>query len=130
MPTHSQPRCTAARTAPRMTAFRPGASPPPARASVPAFCVRWPVSLGALAAVAWGATGYAPGRVAAGPGFWSGLAALGAAGALTRRYGVPLPGNGFSSYVLGVVAVAALDRRRPLPGVGAAVPMLGGALFL
>jgi len=85
----------------------------PRLALAPAFVVRSLVSLGALAAVAWAATAYATGRVAAGPGFWSGLAALGAAGALTRRYGVPLPGNGFSSYILGVVALAALDSGWP-----------------
>src|SRR3989442_14753029 len=34
MPTHSQPRCTAARTAPRMTALSPGASPPPGEMAI------------------------------------------------------------------------------------------------
>src|SRR5438552_3115879 len=34
MPTHSQPRCTAARTAPRMTALSPGASPPPVEMAI------------------------------------------------------------------------------------------------
>jgi len=31
-------------------------------------------------------------------------------GALTRRYGIVLPGNGFSSFILGVTAYAILDR--------------------
>src|SRR5260370_37525908 len=34
MPTHSQPRCIADRTAPRMTALRLGASPPPVEIAI------------------------------------------------------------------------------------------------
>src|SRR5574342_583847 len=38
------------------------------------------------------------------------LAGLVGVGALTRRFGIPLPGNGFSSYVLGVTTFAVLER--------------------
>src|SRR5947209_12810405 len=76
----------------------------------PALLPRALVSLGALFAIGWAALGYASGAARAGPGFTTELLALAVVGALTRRYGIPLPGNGFSSYVLGVVAYALLAR--------------------
>src|SRR6058998_2635985 len=76
----------------------------------PALLPRALVSLGALFAIGWAALGYASGAARAGPGFAMELLALAVVGALTRRYGIPLPGNGFSSYVLGVVAYALLAR--------------------
>src|SRR3989442_857961 len=75
----------------------------------PALLPRALVSLGALVAIAWAALGYGSGAARAGPGFATELLVLAVVGALTRRYGIPLPGNGFSSYVLGVVAYALLD---------------------
>src|SRR5436189_89825 len=74
----------------------------------PALLPRALVSLGALFAIGWAALGYASGAARAGPGLAMELLALAVVGALTRRYGIPLPGNGFSSYVLGVVAYALL----------------------
>src|SRR5207245_9405182 len=76
----------------------------------PALLPRALVSFGALFAIGWAALGYASGAARAGPGFAMELLALAVAGALTRRYGIPLPGNGFSSYVLGARAYALLAR--------------------
>src|SRR3989442_1307372 len=79
----------------------------------PALLPRALVSFGALVAIGWAAFAYGSGAARAGPGFATELLALAVAGALTRRYGIPLPGNGFSSYVLGVVAYALLRAARP-----------------
>src|SRR5207302_289261 len=76
----------------------------------PALLPRALVSFGALVAIAWAALAYGSGAARAGPGFATELLVLAVVGALTRRYGIPLPGNGYSSYVLGVVAYALLDR--------------------
>src|SRR5207249_5450431 len=77
----------------------------------PALLPRALVSLGALFAIGWAALGYASGAARAGPGFTTELLALAVVGALTRRYGIPLPRNGFSSYVPGVVADPPLAAR-------------------
>jgi methyl-accepting chemotaxis protein len=77
---------------------------------VPASIVPAVVALGALAAVGVAFTGYATGRLATGGSFALALGGLVAVGALTRRFGIALPGNGFSSYVLGVTTFAVLER--------------------
>src|ERR1041385_4146187 len=51
-------------------------------------------------------------------------------GALTRRYGVPLPGNGFASYILGLAAFATLDRGWTFGGLVAPLAMIAGDLAL
>src|SRR5437870_12915423 len=76
----------------------------------PALLPRALVSLGALFAIGWAALGYASGAARAGPGFTTVLLALAVVGALTRRYRIPLPGNGFPSYVLGMLAYDLLAR--------------------
>src|SRR5207244_221289 len=48
----------------------------------------------------------------------------------TRRYGIGLPGNGFSSYVLGVMAFAVLDRGWALAVVVAPLAVGAGDLLL
>ena len=53
-----------------------------------------------------------------------------AAGALSRRFGLPLPGNGFSSYILGVVAFAVLDRGPALAVLVAPIAMTIGDIAL
>ena len=53
-----------------------------------------------------------------------------AAGAASRRYGIALPGNGFSSYVLGVLILALLSRGWPFAVVVAPAAMLIGDLAL
>jgi len=96
----------------------------------PALLPRALVSLGALLAIGWAALGYASGAARAGPGFTTELLALAVVGALTRRYGIPLPGNGFSSYVLGVVAYALLARGWAFATVVAPLAVLPGDLWL
>src|SRR3989475_757178 len=96
----------------------------------PALLPRALVSLGALFAIGWAALGYASGAARAGPGFAMELLALAVVGALTRRYGIPLPGNGFSSYVLGVVAYVLLARGWAFATVVAPLAVLPGDLWL
>src|SRR5574341_1151314 len=92
--------------------------------------VRGAVGLVAAFALAAALRAYATGRAPLGEAFSLTLIALTVVGALTRRYGIPLPGNGFSSYVLGVVAFAALDRGWPFAVVVAPFAMAVGDLFL
>src|SRR3989449_5849206 len=96
----------------------------------PALLPRALVSLGALFAIGWAALGYASGAARAGPGCAPELLALAVVGALTRRYGIPLPGNGFSSYVPGVVAYALLDRGWAFAPLVAPLASLPGDLWL
>jgi methyl-accepting chemotaxis protein len=77
---------------------------------VPTTLVPVVVALGALAAVGVAFAGYATARLATGGTFALTLTGLVVVGALTRRFGIPLPGNGFSSYVLGVTTFAVLER--------------------
>src|SRR6185503_16590740 len=50
--------------------------------------------------------------------------------AFTRRYGIALPGNGFSSYVIGVMLFAILDRGWAFAAVVAPFAMLVGDVLL
>jgi methyl-accepting chemotaxis protein len=50
--------------------------------------------------------------------------------ALSRRYGIALPGNGFSSYVIGVMLFAILDRGWAFAAVVAPFAMLVGDVLL
>ncbi|HEY6808226.1 MAG TPA: methyl-accepting chemotaxis protein [Gemmatimonadales bacterium] len=72
--------------------------------------VRALVSLVALAGIGTALNAYAGGRAPMGGDFPVAVIALLAAGAATRRYGFPLPGNGFSSFILGLLVVATLTR--------------------
>src|SRR5438552_3017077 len=96
----------------------------------PALLPRALVSFGALVAIGWAAFAYGSGAARAGAGFATELLALAVVGALTRRYGIPLPGNGFSSYVLGVVAYALLARGWAFATVVAPLAVLPGDLWL
>src|SRR5438128_3328149 len=96
----------------------------------PALLPRALVSFGALVAIGWAAFAYGSGAARAGAGFATELLALAVVGALTRRYGIPLPGNGFSSYVLGVVAYALLDRGWAFATLLAPLALLPGDLLL
>ncbi len=78
--------------------------------TAPATLVPGVVSLGAVLAVGVAFAGYATGRLSTSGTFPIALAGLVAVGALTRRFGIALPGNGFSSYVLGVTMFAVLER--------------------
>jgi methyl-accepting chemotaxis protein len=78
--------------------------------TAPATLVPGVVSLGAVLAIGVAFAGYATGRLSTSGTFPTTLAGLVAVGALTRRFGIALPGNGFSSYVLGVTTFAILER--------------------
>src|SRR3989449_3653172 len=96
----------------------------------PALLPRALVSFGALVAIGWAAFAYGSGAARAGAGFATELLALAVVAARPRRYGIPLPGNGFSSYVLGVVASALLDRGWAFATLLAPLALLPGDLFL
>jgi methyl-accepting chemotaxis protein len=85
-------------------------SPLPRLRTTPATLVSATVSLGALLAVGVASAHYATGQLATGGTFPVTLLGLVAVGALSRRFGISLPGNGFSSYVLGVTVFATLER--------------------
>ncbi|HEX4574375.1 MAG TPA: hypothetical protein VH158_04540, partial [Gemmatimonadales bacterium] len=113
---------------PSLRDIRMGASP---RLTLsPALMVRALVSLGAVVAIGGAVAAYVSGRVSVGGGIGEEILALVVVGALTRRYGIPLPGNGFCSYILGVVAYAVLDRGWPFAVLIAPPAMLLGDLAL
>src|SRR5437899_345493 len=96
----------------------------------PGLLVRALVALSAVAAVAAGLAAFASRRVPLGAAVAEEIAVLVVVGALTRRYGIALPGNGFSSYILGVTAYAILDRGWPFGVVVASLAMIAGDLAL
>ncbi len=96
----------------------------------PGLLVRALVALGAVAAIAAGLAAFASRRVPLGADVVEEIAVLVVVGALTRRYGIALPGNGFSSYILGVTAYAILDRGWAFGVVVASLAMLAGDLAL
>src|SRR5437667_10275488 len=79
----------------------------------PGLLVRALVALGAVAAIAAGLAAFASRRVPLGADVAEEIAVLVVVGALARRYGIALPGTGFSSYILGVTAYAVPGRGRP-----------------
>src|SRR5881628_2912939 len=78
----------------------------------PGLLVRALVSLGAVAAIGGAVAAYTSGRTPLVADMTAQVLALVVIGALARRYGIPLPGNGFASYILGVVAYAGLVYQR------------------
>src|SRR5437763_14316314 len=105
-------------------------SPLPRPKAAPGVLVRALVSLGAVSAVAAAVAAFATGRAVPGPGFGAEFATLVMIGALARRYGVALPGNGFSSYILGVTAFAVLDRGWACAVLAGPTAILAGDLVL
>jgi methyl-accepting chemotaxis protein len=85
-------------------------SPLPRLAWSPALGVRASIALVAALTLGSALLAYGTGRAPVGAGFALTAAVVVIAAALSRRYGIPLPGNGFSSYVLGVALLALLDR--------------------
>jgi len=79
-------------------------------AAAPALVVRIVISLAALVCFGAGIAAYAGGSMPVGDNLPLAAALLVLVAALTRRYGIALPGNGFSSYVIGVMLFAILDR--------------------
>ena len=98
--------------------------------AAPGFVVRALVALGAVVAIAAAIAAFATGWAPLGAGAAQELLVLAVVGAATRRYGIPLPGNGFSSYIIGVVVYAVLDRGWPFAVVVAPVAMVVGDLAL
>ena len=96
----------------------------------PGLLVRALVALGAAAAIAAAVARFAAGRPALEAGAAQELFVLAVVGALARRFGIALPGNGFTSYILGVVAYATLDRGWPFGVVVGPVAMLAGDVAL
>src|SRR5919198_2808726 len=96
----------------------------------PGVLVRGAVSLGAVAAIAAAALAYASGRAPLPGDIVEEVLALIMIGALTRRYGIELPGNGFSSYILGVMAYAVIDHGWPFAAIIAPFAMVFGDLGL
>jgi len=105
-------------------------SSPPRLLWSPARSVQVTIAVGATLAAAWSLVAYGTGRIPPGPGFGLAALALVIVGALTRRYGVSLPGNGFSSYVLGTMVFAILDRGWTFAALVAPLAMILGEVFL
>ena len=96
----------------------------------PGLLVRALVALGAVAAIAAGLAAFASRRVPLGSDVAQEIVVLVVVGALTRRYGIALPGNGFSSFILGVTAYAILDRGWAFGVLVAPLAMVAGDLAL
>src|SRR5919109_31731 len=96
----------------------------------PGLLVRALVALGAAAAIAAAVARFAAGRPALEAGAAQELFVLAVVGALARRFGIALPGNGFTSYILGVGAYAPLDGGWPFGVVVGPVAMLAGDVAL
>src|SRR5437867_4152266 len=96
----------------------------------PGLLVRTLVALGAVAAIAAGPAAFATRRVPLGADVGEEIVVLVVVGALTRRYGIALPGNGFASYILGGTAYAILDRGWPFAVLVAPLAMVAGDVAL
>src|SRR6266849_8995150 len=96
----------------------------------PGLLVRALVALGAVAALVAAAGAYVSGQAALGVDVAEEAVVLAIAGALARRFGIALPGNGFSSYILGVLVYATLDRGWPFAVVVGPVALLVGDVGL
>src|SRR5882672_1838495 len=98
--------------------------------TAPALFVRVAVSLAAIISFGAGLTVYVNGRVPAGENLPLAGVLLVLVAAITRRYGIALPGNGFSSYVLGVMLFGILDRGWAFAAIVAPFAMLVGDVLL
>src|SRR5213080_1821773 len=96
----------------------------------PGLLIRALVALGAVAAIATALANIASGRPAFGAHAAEELVVLVILGALARRFGIALPGNGFTSYILGVTAYATLDRGWPFGVLVGPAAMLAGDVAL
>jgi len=95
-----------------------------------ALSLRVIVSLAGLAAFGAGLVAFARGTATAGDNVVLAGLVLVFAAALSRRYGIALPGNGFSSYVVGVMLLAILDRGWAFAAVAAPFAMVVGDVLL
>ncbi|HZI22381.1 MAG TPA: methyl-accepting chemotaxis protein [Gemmatimonadales bacterium] len=92
----------------------------------PGLLVRALVALGAAAAIVAAVARYASGRAPLGIDVVEETVVLAIVGALARRFGIALPGNGFSSYIIGLMAFAVLDRGWPFAVIVAPLALLLG----
>ncbi|MDP3911797.1 MAG: methyl-accepting chemotaxis protein [Gemmatimonadales bacterium] len=99
-------------------------------AAAPAIILRIAVSLAALVCVGAGVAAYASGARPADGNLPVAAMALILVAALTRRYGIALPGHGFSSYVIGVTLFAILDRGWAFAAIIAPFAMIVGDVLL
>ena len=95
-----------------------------------ALVVRAVVSVAALVSFGAGLVALVKGTVPVGANVPLAGALLVLVAAFTRRYGIALPGNGFSSYVIGVMLFAILDRGWAFAAVVAPFAMLVGDVLL
>src|SRR2546422_772248 len=102
----------------------------PRLAPSPALLVRSAVAVGALGVFAITVVSYGTGRFPIDAGFVWSVVLLAVAGAVSRRCVHALPGNGFTSYVLGFSAYAILDRGWPFAVLIAPLAMGVGDKFL
>src|SRR5256714_3003561 len=96
----------------------------------PGLLIRALVALGAVAAIAAALANIASGRPGFGADAAEELVVLVIVGALARRFGIALPGNGFPSYIVGVIAYATLDRGWPFGVLVGPAAMLAGDVAL
>ncbi len=96
----------------------------------PALVIRVVVSLAALVSLTAGLAAAVGGRMPSSGNLPLAGALLILVAALTRRYGIALPGNGFSSYVIGVMLFAILDRGWAFAAVVAPFAMIVGDVLL
>src|SRR5438093_1171579 len=98
--------------------------------TAPALIVRVAVALAAIVSFGAGLTAYVSGRVPTGENLPLAGALLVLVAAVTRRYGIALPGNGFCSYVLGVMLFGILDRGWAFAAIVAPFAMLVGDVLM
>jgi methyl-accepting chemotaxis protein len=95
-----------------------------------ALLVRAVVSVAALVSFGAGLVALARGTSPAGGNLPLAGVVLVLVAALSRRYGIALPGNGFSSYVIGAMLFAILDRGWAFAAVIAPFSMLVGDVLM
>src|SRR5215510_7893271 len=98
--------------------------------AAPAVIVRVAVSVAAIVSFGAGLVAYINGRMPAAENLPLAGALLVLVAAVTRRYGIALPGNGFSSYVVGVMLFAILDHGWAFAAIVAPFAMLVGDVLL
>ena len=96
----------------------------------PGLLVRALVALGGVAAIVAALATFASQGMPSGGDVTQEIVILVVVGALTRRYGIPLPGSGFASYILGVAVFATLDRGWPFCALVAPLAILVGDVAL
>jgi hypothetical protein len=102
----------------------------PGRVIPAALALRALVSVGAVLAILAALASYVVGLRPLGPGFGTALLGVVAAGAASRWLGVALPGQGFSSYIVGVGLFALLHRGWPFAALTLPFAILLGDLAL